>query len=102
MVFKNYLTGWLGYFCKCFLNDLICPIFFLAYVQIILIWAGCEIKNYSVILVIGMAAGLIWEYVAPTINPRAVTDIFDLICYFCGINIYYLITTFEKNRIKES
>lgn len=99
LFFKKFFTGWIGYFCKCFLNDLVCTLFFLAYVQIVLIWARQEINNYAFILMIGMVAGLIWEYFAPIINPRAVTDIYDLICYFCGIHIYYLISVIERKRI---
>ena len=44
-----------------------------------------------------MTAGLIWEFFAPLINAKAVTDIYDLICYLIGVHIYYVITIIEKN-----
>ncbi len=100
MILKKHFDGIVGYFCKCYLNDLICPMFFLSYAQIMLIWAKHEIKTYIGLLILGMSAGVIWEYFAPIINPRAVTDGYDLICYFCGIQIYYFIAWIEKRLQK--
>ena len=97
MVFKKCFTGTVGYFCNCFFNDLICQLFFLPYVQTFLIWAKREIKSYIGFLAFGMTAGLIWEFFAPLINAKAVTDIYDLICYLIGVHIYYVITIIEKN-----
>lgn len=96
ILFKNLFEGVISYFCKCHLNDLVCPLFFLAYAQIMLIWAKHEIQKYVGLLALGMSAGFVWEYFAPVINPRAVTDVYDLICYFCGIQIYYFATLVEK------
>ena len=90
-----------GYVCNCFFNDLICQLFFLPYVQIFLIWAEREIKSYIGFLTVGMTAGLIWEFFAPLINAKAVTDIYDLICYLIGVHIYYAIVTIEKDYIKK-
>ena len=99
IVFKKCFTGIVGYFYNCFFNDLICQLFFLPYVQIFLIWAEREIKNYIGFLIVGMVAGLIWEFLAPLINAKAVTDIYDLICYFVGVHIYYVITIVEKKIV---
>ena len=100
MLFKKQFVGVIGYFCNCHLNDLVCPLFFLSYAQIMLIWARHEISTYMGLLILGMAAGFIWEYFAPIINPRAVTDVYDLICYFCGIQIYYAVALVEKKLNK--
>lgn len=89
---KDITTGTLNMLCRCYLNDLVCPLFFLGYCQVIFIWIKNEIKSYSILLLIGMMAGVIWEYFAPVINPKSVTDPLDLLCYFLGINIYYAIT----------
>lgn len=88
---KKYSSEILHKFCTCYLNDLICPLFFLGYCQVIFIWAKNEIKSYFLLLLLGMSAGFIWEYFAPIINSKAVTDPIDLIFYFIGINIYYAI-----------
>lgn len=96
LIFKRLFAGGLGYFCKCYLNDLVCPLFFLSYSQMFLIWAEHEIKTYSGLIILGMAAGCVWEFFAPIVNHRAVTDGYDLICYFCGIQIYYFIAILEQ------
>jgi hypothetical protein len=89
---KDITNGTLNMFCRCYLNDLVCPLFFLGYCEVIFIWIKNEIKSYSILLLIGMMAGVIWEYFAPVINSKAISDPFDLLCYFIGINIYYAIT----------
>lgn len=86
----RHVSGFFGYFCRCHLNDLVCPLFFLGVSQIMLIWAEHEIHSYKFCVLLGMAAGFIWEYFAPLINANAVSDPIDLLCYFVGINIYYL------------
>lgn len=88
---SKYTSSWIGYVCKCYLNDMVCPLFFLGLSQLLLTWAGCELKSYGKLLLLGMSSGLVWEYISPIINPKAVTDPIDLICYFIGINIYYLL-----------
>ena len=96
LINKFYLseiaTGWIGFFCRCFLNDFMCPLFFLSFSQILLIWAEHEITSYWGIIFLGMSGGILWEYVAPLINPRAVSDPLDLVCYFVGANIYFCIS----------
>lgn len=45
-----------------------------------------------------MAAGAFWEYVTPLINHNAVSDPYDLLCYFAGIHIFYLIHRLSLNH----
>lgn len=90
-ILVNCLSGWVGYFCHCHLNDLVCPLFFLGFSQLMLIWAGCEVKSYRYCMMIGLIGGIIWEYVAPLINPKAVSDLIDMLCYLVGTTVYYLI-----------
>lgn len=102
LVLKKLFEGGMGYFCNCYLNDLVCPLFFLSCAQIMLIWAKYEIKNYIGLLLLGMSAGCVWEYFAPVINHNAVTDVYDLVCYFGGIQIYYFVISIEKRKNKKS
>ena len=78
------ISGAIGLFCRCYLNDLVCPLFFLGYSQIMLIWINFELKSYKSIIALGMFAGVIWEFFAPIINYKSVTDYYDLLCYFLG------------------
>lgn len=98
----HHVSGWLWYFCVSHLNDLVCPLFFLGYVQIVLKWVGLDKMSYAFCVLIGMSAGVVWEYFAPIINAKAVTDSLDLIYYFVGINIYSWISKFVNWDKKSS
>jgi hypothetical protein len=53
-----------------------------------------KINNISSLkLIIHMCAfcGILWEFVAPLIKPNSVTDYWDILCYYIGGLIYYLI-----------
>lgn len=93
----NVTSGWLQNFCQSHLNDLFCPLFLLGFSQILFVWAECEINTYINCVLFGMACGCVWEYFAPLINPNAVSDPWDLLCYFIGINIYYFIYKATQN-----
>lgn len=96
IILRGRLHGLAGYFCSCYLNDLMSELFFLPVCSIIFACAGRKLKGYSVILALGMAAGAMWEFIAPIINARAVFDPLDLLCYFAGVNVYYLILSSKK------
>lgn len=99
---KRYLAintkGKFQYFLQCYLNDLVCPFFFLGISQIMLIWINHEIKNLKHYISIAILIGIIWEYVAPIINPKSVTDTFDICCYLLGTIFYYILWKYEINR----
>lgn len=96
----TYTSGLIHLFCSFYFNDLICPFLFLGISQIMLIWAGCELKSYISIVFLGMAGGIIWEFVGPIINPKSVTDIWDLACYFIGSNGYWFLMKQTNHRVK--
>ena len=96
ILIKN-TTGIIRYFCQCYLNDLVCPLFFLGFCQYILRWLGHEIHSYKNCLFLGMSAGIFWEYITPLINTRSVSDPYDLLCYFVVITVYFLIMKIQKN-----
>lgn len=97
----SHTAGTLNYFCRCYLNDLVCPFFFLGYCQILLLWMlNREIKSYWKCMLLMMAAGCVWEYGSPIINSRAVSDPWDLLCYFVGGTVYFLMIKCEQGRRK--
>lgn len=68
-----------------------------------LTWAGIGKISYGQGIALTLFAGIVWEYFAPVINPRAKTDPLDLVCYLAGAVIYYLCMHFiEKRKEKES
>lgn len=87
-------------FFRCYLNDLVCPLLFLGYCQILLILIDYEFRSYKSCLLLGMSAGIVWEYFAPVINPKAVSDPWDLLCYFGGSSIYFMFMKIGQRRQK--
>lgn len=94
----NISSGPIRYFFRCYLNDLVCPLFFLGYCQILFIWVEHELSSYKSCLLLGMSAGIVWEYFAPVINSKAVSDPLDLLCYFIGSTIYVVLMRFDQHR----
>lgn len=91
-------SGISGYFFKCYLNDLMAPICVLAMSSVILRCAGYEMEKFRIILLIGVFASLVWEFVIPLIKTSSVTDPNDLICYFVGTMAYYGIKRLQLNN----
>ena len=77
------------YFLKCHLNDLIAPIFILALSSVLLKWIDYELKELWIIMLIGVFAGIVWEFVTPLFKTSSVADLYDFLCYVIGTMIYY-------------
>ncbi len=91
LVLKKAGIPVIGFFLKCYLNDLACPLFYLGVCQILLIWAGREITSFIKLLILCMSAGVLWECAGPLVRGNLIADPWDLFCYFAGTCIYYLI-----------
>ena len=100
-VLLSITDGIARYFCQCYLNDLVCPLFFLGCCQIVWRCIGQEIVTYPACLLFGMSGGLVWEYVAPIINSKSVSDPMDLLCYFFGTTLYFLYMWCNRRNSKE-
>ncbi len=96
VILKKQCAGLLGYFFRCYLNDLLAPIFVLALTGIILGQIGYELKKFWLIMLIGLSAAFVWEFIIPLIKSDSVTDPYDLLCYAGGTMGYYLIRKIEK------
>ena len=95
------LNGNIGIFCRSHLNDLFCPLFLLGIVNILFAWVDKEIKSYIGCISFVMASGCVWEFFSPLINQKSVTDLWDLLAYFIGANIYFLLFSIEV-KIKDN
>ena len=91
LYFKNATTGIFRLFFVCYFNDLICPLLFFSYSNLLLLTVGRELKSLGQILFVGLLASFVWEIVAPAIKSYAVADFYDVIFYLCGSFLYYLI-----------
>ena len=97
-IFKQNTTGILREFFICYFNDLMAPMFLLAYSNILLGTKGKRLCNIKHILPFCLCAGCIWEFLAPIIKQGSVTDPCDIIAYLFGGIIYWII---EKKRAKK-
>ena len=98
--FIHNTTGNIQMFYQCYFNDLLAPVFMLSLIVIMFGMFELEIKQYYLFILIGMIAGLCWEYIIPMIKQSSISDVNDLICYFIGINIFYIlkrIDTWKRN-----
>lgn len=98
-IFKKISTGLTHYFLICYFNDLICPLAFLAYVNIMLAFVQKQLAKIYQILIFCFGCGLVWEFIAPLFKKNSVTDFYDLLCYCAGGMLYYAIKQlFLKKR----
>ena len=90
-VFKVSFEGMAGIFFNGYFNDLICPLFFLSYANILLITVNRGLFTFLKILILISVSGIIWEVFAPFLKENSVTDILDFCCYIIGAILYYLL-----------
>lgn len=98
--FKSHTTGMIRYFLVCYFNDLICPLLFFSYANLLLLTVDKEITQLWLTCLIGLCASCFWEFGAPYIKSTAITDPIDIAFYLTGSVIYWCIlySTQEKNR----
>ena len=94
-VFKQITTGFLREFFICYFNDLMAPMFILAYTNILLRTKGKRLCNINHILPFCLCMGCIWEFLAPIIKQGSVTDPCDIFAYMLGGSMYWII---ERKR----
>ena len=97
-LFLRQAPGEIGLFCRCSLNDLICPLFVIPAAQIILGGIGIKVRKYRPLFVFTLFCGIIWEFVIPVWKKDSVYDPWDLLFYFAGMHIYYFLM---KHRFPE-
>ena len=88
-VLINTYKGEESVFLKDYLNDLMAPVFVLLISSIVLRLAGYELNKFWMVMLIGLFAAIVWEFLIPLINQNSVTDPKDLICYMIGALVYY-------------
>lgn len=95
---KSHTEGTIRLFFVCYFNDLICPLFFFSYANLLLITVNKEITRLWVICIISLCTSCVWEFVAPFIKPSSVTDLFDIVCYVTGGVVYWAILRYINNK----
>ena len=87
--FKKELISYNFPFIRNHLNDLLAAIVVMSYSGILLNFQNRN-SIISPALTFGICSfcGIIWEYVAPFLNPTSVSDYIDILCYYCSGFIY--------------
>lgn len=81
---------------KCYFNDVLCGILFLAYCNLLLIRKHLLIDKLWVIESILFCCGLFWEIVAPLYVNYSVGDPIDIVAYMFGGFVYWTIMLNDK------
>lgn len=86
---KMATSGILHDFFVCYFNDLMAPMFMLAYSNILLDTVNRKFSKLVHIVIFTLVVGFIWEFVAPLMKEGAVSDPVDILCYLIGGVIYW-------------
>lgn len=95
---KVHTVGNIQLFFICYFNDLMCPLFFFSYANLLLITVNKELYRLYSICAVGICTSLVWEFFAPVIKPSTTTDFIDIICYMTGSLIYWAILHFIRKK----
>lgn len=95
---KEHSSGLLRIFFVCYFNDLICPLFFFSYANLLLITVNKEISCLWGVCLISLCTSCVWEFVAPLIKPSSTTDPLDIVCYLTGGIAYWIILRYIKSK----
>ena len=90
-ILKSITKGIANYFFTGYFNDLICPLGFVAYTNILLFFINKKIDKFYHILFFCFLCGIVWEFIAPLLKETSVTDPYDLLCYCIGGTLYWII-----------
>ncbi len=75
-----------------YLNDLLAVPLFLALINIISIYnSDTQVTSLKYLLLITAFLSFLGEYVAIFLKPGSVSDWWDVVCYFVGMFVYYLV-----------
>lgn len=79
-------------FLRFYLNDILAPIALLSYINIRLIIMGRHsINKIKHVIFICLLCSLVWEICGGLLNVNSTFDYLDIICYFCGGTLYWII-----------
>lgn len=81
-----------------YFNDLICPLLFFSYVNILLLTKNLELSRLRHIIPFCVVVSVVWEFGAPLFKPSSTTDFLDIVCYFKGSISYWWILKKVNNK----
>ena len=83
-----------------FFNDLLAvPLYFSIMNILGMYFNGKEITSFKLLFLLTILLSFLGEYVAIYLRPGSTTDYLDVVCYFIGMLIYYLLKKAEKSYL---
>jgi hypothetical protein len=89
----------LHYFFSSYFNDLLAPLLLFSYINLILSLIDKKMYSLKYLILIIILSSLVWEFIAPIFKPTSISDPIDILFYFIGTLIYWII---YKMRIQKS
>jgi len=95
IIFSSINNYNLHYFFSSYFNDLLAPLLLFSYINLIL----SLIDKYLILIII--LSSFVWEFIAPIFKPNSISDPIDILFYFIGTMVYWIIYKMwnQKSRI---
>lgn len=103
-VTKSFINiPFIGYICRCYLDDFYGGIVFMAYINLLFLsYKQIRVTKLIHTIFIMILCGVLWEYLFPLFLSYSTSDFFDVIVYILGGIVYqlifYTITKKEKRK----
>lgn len=83
----NFIVHW-------YFNDFLASIILLASSNILLRFENKGIYSIKGIFIFILIASILWEYIIPIFKKKSISDPFDVLTYFIGATMYYIMYRF--------
>ncbi len=90
-LWSHHAAGVLGWFLRCYCNDVLAGLVLVAIANILLALGGWRRLPFWAGACLLLFCGVVWECLAPAMKPSAVFDPWDFLAYQCGGGIYFLL-----------
>lgn len=94
LIFSNLYNPKLHYFFNSYFNDLLAPFLLFSYINLLLSIIDKELYSFKYLFLIIILCSFLWEYLVLFLKPTAISDPLDILFYFSGTFIYWIIHKF--------
>lgn len=91
IIFSSIHNYNLHYFFSSYFNDLLAPLLLFSYINLILSLTDKKMYSLKYLILIIILTSFVWEYIAPIFKPTSISDPIDILFYFIGTLIYWII-----------
>lgn len=90
-IFSNLNNYEIHYFFTGYFDDIMAPLLLFSYINLLLSLRNEEIYSLKYLIIIIIVCSFVWEYLVLFVKPTTVSDPVDILCYFLGTLIYWII-----------